>query len=1150
MAQAQSPHLTDIPQAIRIAASVDPSIDPGLKQQAFDYLGKVKQLCEETWRDCLSLYLQGAGAPSAGATGTDGKEKLETDLRMFCEQVVDQTLLTKPEIMSAEAQQSMYKAVVEFVEAEYVNGNSEGGQAFLRNKLAYTIAHLFLTTYPASIPTFLHPFLNLLVPSDSATSLNPSLLVIHLLIEIALEIHDNIIKSARAWSNERQLRDGSIREVIRSSGDERMAVEGLLSLANKGVGLSKGNAKWLEVTQAALKALGHWTPWVDLAVSLTPETLSFYQQLLQQDVTSLRIPAAGIIRTLAAKGMKDPSEKLQVLKVLDIVSLLDPLEQQTRNVKGDHELVNFRAALAGVIQAYGTELIKLTELAEASEDLRNEADAMLSNSIPLVLRFLSDRNPEVPTAVSPFVSDLLRTFKKYMKPPNPAQPNGNRAAAPPVTAIPLPPAKRQFLLNVLEVVVRQLEWPEDVEWEVAQDDTDADEEVAAFYAMRQSFRSVVDNIAAIDKTLHTEVVANVVVSTLERLSSQGPSGVTWQQAELAAYLVYTFGEISKSNSRAAFYDLPPELASKSSAVKMSRSTGKLGDTAMASGQSTPTGTGADVAITLLDPNAKIDFEQYPLTPLGQLLTLCMTSGLSAYPHPSVPLQFFEIAVRYVDFWKIKQGAIQPMLEALLDSRGIHHSDECVRRRVFYLISRFIKECKNEMEAGMIPVIIDNIKDTLPIRPKLVPAENPDEDVLLSSTNGKSYFQDQLHLFEAAGVLVYLTRSDPTSQMNFLAGIAGPLMAGIGAGLEQYRLNPSDKPAVLHVHHHVLALGHFAKGFPAVSDDQLEAQPYQQPFKQMTEALLEALEVMKTERVFRDAARFTFSQFVTAIGSSIGELVPRFVRSVVTEFEPVELIDFLSFLGLLMHRLKRNTFETMDMLLLPLLSRIFAVLQNPVTGTDEDIIHRRLQDAYLTFFTALMNSNLEGVFITDRNKPEFENVLTSLVALAEDSSDPAAQRQAWNFLAKSIIAWGTSAAAATEPSVFADSAMSHLSQKVASGQAVATNQHAIPKDQRAAQALPGYETFVYQRLIPAAFAVPAAATFNIKAGLPVLYDIAIVIRNMLQARGQEGVDFLLNDMLPKLQCPPEMAQQFVNSLRTQQSKDFRKTFADFIKVMRS
>lgn len=49
MATSQSPHLTDIPQAIRIAASTD-AVDPALKQQALDYLTKVKELCEETWQ--------------------------------------------------------------------------------------------------------------------------------------------------------------------------------------------------------------------------------------------------------------------------------------------------------------------------------------------------------------------------------------------------------------------------------------------------------------------------------------------------------------------------------------------------------------------------------------------------------------------------------------------------------------------------------------------------------------------------------------------------------------------------------------------------------------------------------------------------------------------------------------------------------------------------------------------------------------------------------------------------------------------------------------------------------------------------------------------------------------------------------------------
>ena len=53
-------------------------------------------------------------------------------------------------------------------------------------------------------------------------------------------------------------------------------------------------------------------------------------------------------------------------------------------------------------------------------------------------------------------------------------------------------------------------------------------------------------IASLDKSLHTEVVANIVVATLNSLQSGGPSAVSWQQAELALHLVYTFGELNKS----------------------------------------------------------------------------------------------------------------------------------------------------------------------------------------------------------------------------------------------------------------------------------------------------------------------------------------------------------------------------------------------------------------------------------------------------------------------------------------------------------------------------------------------------------------------------------------------------------------------------
>jgi exportin-T len=53
-----SSHLTNIPEAVRIAASTDPSVDPQLKLQAIEYLQKVKELSEETWQVHIQ-FLQG-----------------------------------------------------------------------------------------------------------------------------------------------------------------------------------------------------------------------------------------------------------------------------------------------------------------------------------------------------------------------------------------------------------------------------------------------------------------------------------------------------------------------------------------------------------------------------------------------------------------------------------------------------------------------------------------------------------------------------------------------------------------------------------------------------------------------------------------------------------------------------------------------------------------------------------------------------------------------------------------------------------------------------------------------------------------------------------------------------------------------------------
>ena len=125
----------------------------------------------------------------------------------------------------------------------------------LRNKLAFDLAHLFIDVYPSHIPSFLHPFFPLLQPTNP-DNLDPVYLVIHLFNEIALEIHDSTIRSSRPFSQTRLQRDGHIRDSIRVTGDEALAVQGMLTVVQNAV---ERGGKWTDVGELALKTLATWT---------------------------------------------------------------------------------------------------------------------------------------------------------------------------------------------------------------------------------------------------------------------------------------------------------------------------------------------------------------------------------------------------------------------------------------------------------------------------------------------------------------------------------------------------------------------------------------------------------------------------------------------------------------------------------------------------------------------------------------------------------------------------------------------------------------------------------------------------------------------------------------------------------------------------
>lgn len=141
-----------------------------------------------------------------------------------------------------------------------------------------------------------------------------------------------------------------------------------------------------------------------------------------------------------------------------------------------------------------------------------------------------------------------------------------------------------------------------------------------------------DAIGILDPELYADVVRSVILASFDAYESG--AAVSWQRVELALCLLYGFGGAVSGQGSGAFVVVPALEVQKSK---------------------------ADVAY-------KIDYTQFPLSPLGEMMLRACRSKIVAHPHASVSLQFFEVAVRYHEFFKLCPEYIQQILPSFLDEQ--------------------------------------------------------------------------------------------------------------------------------------------------------------------------------------------------------------------------------------------------------------------------------------------------------------------------------------------------------------------------------------------------------------------------------------------------------------------------------------------------
>ena len=218
---------------------------------------------------------------------------------------------------------------------------------------------------------------------------------------------------------------------------------------------------------------------------------------------------------------------------------------------------------------------------------------------------------------------------------------------------------------------------------------------------------------------------------------------------------------------------------------------------------------------LLLLSEKIDLAKSEEEPMRHLISsMIKSSHVISHKHPAVTLQFFENIVRFgqAGFFTVcdnREGELMHLtLAAFLGSQGVHHVNEAVRRRLWYLFLRWLKLGRVDVSQST-EYILNGISDLM-----VVPARTGASNFGVSTTScisktGKVStgtaiqdpdslaIQSVCNIFEAVGVLV--GKSTSNNQLAYLNVILGPLVS---------QMRSSDLPRTIDL---LIVSGAFFKG---------------------------------------------------------------------------------------------------------------------------------------------------------------------------------------------------------------------------------------------------------------------------------------------------------------------------------------------------
>jgi exportin-T len=864
--------------------------------------------------------------------------------------IVNHTIQTQQ--LDAQSLANVKELLLEYVRRTYGPGDVEQVDLpGIQNKLTQTLTFLFVSMYKQGWESFIDDFLALTnLQSGGRDNLGGVVLFLRILGSIHDEIGDVIISRTSAETK----RNNELKDILRERDAQKVASAWQEILA-----------QWIgqndDVVELCLKSIGKWVSWTDISLVVNQTNLNFLFQLAGRTNPNrvedkLRDTAIDTFTEIVGKKMKGP-DKMNMISFLNLGEVVSQLIaspalnalRATSNYDTD-----LAEAVAKLVNNVVFDVVKVLDDGTTDTDTRARAEQLVQTFLPHLLRFFSDEYDEICSTVIPSLTDLLTFLRK---------------------AKPLPPTYSAMLSPILNAIIQKMRYDETSNW--GHEDEQTDE--AEFQELRKRLQILQKTVAAVDEDMYIEILSNVVGTIFQTYDQQGGQ-MDWRDLDLALHEMYLFGELAMVNGGIYAKRQPSGVAAERLIVMMSKmvESGKF-------------------------------FALYD-TILRDVLN---SLGIPSFSHPAIQLQYMEICVRYCSFFETQNAFIPRVLEHFVAL--IHHNHIRVRTRSWYLFYRFVKQLRNQV-GNVAETVIDSINDLLPIKAEL-PNDNGADDDMSSDQSDHSAdatFTGQLYLYEAIGCISSTSTNPIDKQILYARTIMDPLFSDIERHLPAAKSR--DAQATLQVHHVIMALGSLSHGFSdwapghAASAHQAPTKEISQEFGRAAEAILIALESLRSSADIRTAARSSFTRLMGVLGIAMLPLLPRWIDSLLSHNSSKdEMAMFLRMLDQVVFGFKKDIYSVLDSLLTPLLQRVFAGLAEPVTGTDDEIQLAELQREYLTFIQLILNEGLGSVLVSESNQGFFEALITSVTTLARTVShgtgNLSASRLAFSVLVKMADLWG-------------------------------------------------------------------------------------------------------------------------------------------------